>query len=206
MLDKRFRIIMIKSGQECSPTRKRTWQIAGAIILSGGLGSSAGCAVSPFRAFHPEIQSARVRASPIWIYQVTLPGVLRNPEHQLVVPVDVTFINTSREPINKIQFVYLTYDSLGILRRDRQNNLPLALVLRVPGPFEPGHAYEVDTQPEGLPGLGTSCIRLVSLSIHWPDRAVRIHGKALTQDLAPILRKHCADLGPAIFVRSQGGR
>ena len=184
---------------------ERIWQIASSVILSGGVLFSSGCAVSPVRAFHSEIQSAQTRESPIWIYQVTLPGVLRNPEHQLVVPIDVTFINTSPRPISEIRFVYLAYNSLGLLRRDPRNNHPWALVLRVQGPFDPGRAYEVDTQPEGLPGLGTSCIRLVSLSVRWPDRVIRIHGKALGVDLAPLLRKHCADLGPAIFVRSQGG-
>ena len=84
---------------------KQIWQIATTVVLSGGICFSASCAVSPFHAFHPEIQSAQARKNPIWIYQVTLPGVLRNPEHQMVVPVDVTFINTSRNPISKIRFV-----------------------------------------------------------------------------------------------------
>jgi hypothetical protein len=165
----------------------------------------AGCATTPDRLLP---HSAAPTHRPIWIFQITLPGVLRSPRSRLVVPMDVTFINTSRQVIQDLHFTFAAYDSLGMPLVQRWSGRQIAMALTAPGPFVPGDAYEISTQPRGFPDMGTSCVELKALTIAPRGApAFTVSGsKALAPYLSPVLRGTCKDLGPALFLLPQNGR
>lgn len=171
---------------------------ASAILLLGG------CATTPERLLSSRPATQPIR--PLWIFQITLPGVLMSPRHELVVPMDVTFINTGHAVIQGVRFTFTAYNSLGLPLLQQSTGRQWALALDAPGPFAPGSTYEIDTQPLGFPSMGTSCVELEALTIapaHAPPFRVT-GGRALATYLSPTLRGGCRDLGPAVYLLPQG--
>jgi len=179
-------------------TASRLLWVTGFVLL-------AGCATTPDRLLSKTSPSQPLR--PLWIFQITLPGVLRSPRSRLVVPMDVTFINTGHRVIQHVRFIFAAYNSLGLPLVQQSSGRQLALALTAPGPFAPGFAYEISTQPHGFPSMGTSCVELKALTIAPSGGpAFRVAGsKAITPYLAPTLRGACRDLGPAIYLLPQSG-
>lgn len=184
----------MKEPVRCRSASRLVW-VTGLLLLTG-------CATTPDHLLHlsPTTQ-------PLWIFQVTLPGVLRSPRDRFVVPMDVTFINTSHRVIQNVRFTFAAYDSLGMPVRGHLNGRRIGLTVVAPGPFIPGQAYEISTQPRGIPSMAASCVELRSLTIT-PRGAppMRVRGsKVLATYLAPMLRGTCRDRGPAVFLFPQNG-
>jgi hypothetical protein len=165
----------------------------------------AGCALRP-KALVPAAFLARARrlGVPVVIYRLDVPGARPRSTGGMVSPVNVDFLVTSRRPLERLRLVLEGYDGLGLPVVHRPGR-PLAVVLTLPGPLLPGKNYEATTAPEGFPGAGVSCARLVRL-VAWSAGTRRRlwQGRSLTALLAPVVPRRCPDVGPTLMIDGHG--
>lgn len=165
----------------------------------------AGCAPRPRSLLSPSfLARARREHLPVVIYRLDIPGVHPRRGGRVVSPVDVDFLVTARRPLGGLRLVLEGYDGLGLPVVHRPGH-PVAVVLTLPGPLLPGRNYEATSAPEGFPGAGVSCARLVRLAAWRPREARREwRGRALDAVLGPAVVRRCPDRGPTVMIYGAG--
>lgn len=153
---------------------------------------------------HSALVRARARGLPVVIYRLDVPGV--HPTHggRVVSPVDVDLLVTATHAFERLRLTLEGYDGLGLPVIHRPGH-PLALVLTLQGPFEPGENYEATSAPEGFPGAGVSCVELREVEI-WSRTGLRhdFVARRLNDLLAPGVVRRCPDRGPTIMIYGPG--
>jgi hypothetical protein len=165
----------------------------------------AGCSPRP-QALLPTGFLARARkiGAPVAIYRLDVPGVHPRSTGRVVSPVDVDFLVTARRPLTRLRLVLEGYDGLGLPVVHRPGH-PLAVVLTLPGPLLPGKNYEATSAPEGFPGAGVSCVRLVRLAAQEEGLGRRLwRGRRLEDILSPVVLRRCPDRGPTVMIYGNG--